>query len=72
MSFQILKKLDLLLGIVPKTKYQEYKINFDQSSMYIFTDGITEIKNLQKVKSLVQLVFKIILLNIKINLITKD
>jgi phosphoserine phosphatase RsbU/P len=35
------------LGIVPKTKYLEYKINFDQSSMYIFTDGITEIKNSQ-------------------------
>ena len=35
------------LGIVPKTKYLEYKINFDQSSMYIFTDGITEIKNPQ-------------------------
>ena len=35
------------LGIVPKTKYLEYKINFNQSSMYIFTDGITEIKNPQ-------------------------
>ena len=35
------------LGIVPKNKYLEYKINFDQSSMYIFTDGITEIKNPQ-------------------------
>ena len=35
------------LGIVPKSKYLEYKINFDQSSMYIFTDGITEIKNPQ-------------------------
>ena len=33
------------LGIVKKTQYQEYKIKFDQSSMYIFTDGITEIKN---------------------------
>ena len=33
------------LGIVSKTQYKEYKINFDQSSMYIFTDGITEIKN---------------------------
>ena len=33
------------LGIVPKNNYQEYKISFDQSSMYIFTDGITEIKN---------------------------
>ena len=33
------------LGIVKKTQYQEYKIKFDQSSMYIFTDGITEIKD---------------------------
>ena len=35
------------LGIVSKTQYKEYKISFDQSSMYIFTDGITEIKNLK-------------------------
>ena len=33
------------LGIVKKTEYKEYKINFEKSSMYIFTDGITEIKN---------------------------
>jgi len=33
------------LGIMPKTKYEEHKISFDNSSMYIFTDGITEIKN---------------------------
>ena len=33
------------LGIVEKTPYKEYKIKFDKSSMYIFTDGITEIKN---------------------------
>ena len=33
------------LGIISKTQYKEYKISFDQSSMYIFTDGITEIKN---------------------------
>ena len=33
------------LGIMPKTKYTESKINFDNSSMYIFTDGITEIKD---------------------------
>ena len=32
------------LGIVKKTKYEEYKIKFENSSMYIFTDGITEIK----------------------------
>jgi sigma-B regulation protein RsbU (phosphoserine phosphatase) len=33
------------LGIVKETKYEEYKIKFENSSMYIFTDGITEIKN---------------------------
>jgi sigma-B regulation protein RsbU (phosphoserine phosphatase) len=35
------------LGIIPKTPYKEYKIKFENSSMYIFTDGITEIKNPQ-------------------------
>ena len=35
------------LGIVSKTQYQEHKINFKNSSMYVFTDGITEIKNPQ-------------------------
>ena len=33
------------LGIMAKTKYTEHKIPFVDSSMYIFTDGITEIKN---------------------------
>ncbi len=33
------------LGIMPKTKYSEHTIPFGDSSMYIFTDGITEIKN---------------------------
>ncbi len=33
------------LGIMPKTKYTEHTISFKDSSMYIFTDGITEIKN---------------------------
>ena len=33
------------LGIMPKTKYTEHTIPFADSSMYIFTDGITEIKN---------------------------
>ena len=33
------------LGIIPNIKYQEHKIKFENSSMYIFTDGITEIKN---------------------------
>ena len=35
------------LGIVSKTQYKEHKISFKNSSMYIFTDGITEIKNPQ-------------------------
>ena len=33
------------LGIMANTKYQEHTIPFDKSSMYIFTDGITEIRN---------------------------
>ena len=33
------------LGIMAKTKYTEHTIPFSDSSMYIFTDGITEIKN---------------------------
>ena len=33
------------LGIMSNTKYTEHKITFEDSSMYIFTDGITEIKN---------------------------
>ena len=33
------------LGIIPNINYQEHKIKFENSSMYIFTDGITEIKN---------------------------
>ena len=33
------------LGIMPNTKYTEHSIPFKKSSMYIFTDGITEIKN---------------------------
>ena len=33
------------LGIMPNTKYTEDTISFSDSSMYIFTDGITEIKN---------------------------
>ncbi len=33
------------LGIIPNIKYQEHTIKFENSSMYIFTDGITEIKN---------------------------
>ncbi len=33
------------LGIIPNIEYKEQKIKFENSSMYIFTDGITEIKN---------------------------
>ena len=33
------------LGIMSKIKYKETKLKFDDSSMYIFTDGITEIKD---------------------------
>ena len=33
------------LGIMANTKYPEHTIPFVNSSMYIFTDGITEIKN---------------------------
>ena len=33
------------LGIMSKTEYSEQTISFTESSMYIFTDGITEIKN---------------------------
>ena len=33
------------LGIMPKIQYKETSINFSNSSMYIFTDGITEIKD---------------------------
>ena len=33
------------LGIAPKFKFKETKISFLNSSMYIFTDGITEIRD---------------------------
>ena len=33
------------LGIMPKIKYNETIIKFSESSMYVFTDGITEIKD---------------------------
>ena len=33
------------LGIMSKIKYKESAINFSESSMYVFTDGITEIKD---------------------------
>ncbi len=34
------------LGIMPKTKYPEHKLSFENSSMYIFTDGITMIDDI--------------------------
>jgi len=33
------------LGVMPKAKYNEHVVPFSESSMYIFTDGITEIKD---------------------------
>ena len=33
------------LGIMSKIKYKETKIKFSESSMYVFTDGITEMKD---------------------------
>ena len=33
------------LGIAPKFKFKETRISFSNSSMYIFTDGITEIRD---------------------------
>jgi len=33
------------LGIAPQFKFTETKISFSNSSMYIFTDGITEIRD---------------------------
>ena len=46
-EFSNFKEAGPPLGIVSKTQYQEHKMNFKNSSMYIFTDGITEIKNSQ-------------------------
>ena len=56
---------------MPKTKYTEHKISFSESSMYIFTDGITEIKN-PKGEMLDLRGFKIILKNINQNLLMID
>ena len=33
------------MGIMPKITYKESSISFAESSMYIFTDGVTEIKD---------------------------
>ena len=44
-SFSTFEEAGPPLGIMAKTKYNETTIGFDESSMYIFTDGITEIKD---------------------------
>ncbi len=44
-SFSNFEEAGPPLGIAPKFKFKETKINFLNSSMYIFTDGITEIKD---------------------------
>ena len=44
-SFSNFEEAGPPLGIAPKYKFKETKINFSNSSMYIFTDGITEIKD---------------------------
>ena len=44
-EFSNFVEADPPLGIMPKIKYKETKINFSESSLYIFTDGITEIKD---------------------------
>ena len=44
-SFTTFEEAGPPLGIMAKTKYNEATIGFDNSSMYIFTDGITEIKD---------------------------
>jgi len=44
-KFSNFVEADPPLGIMPKIKYKETKINFSDSSMYVFTDGITEIRD---------------------------
>ncbi len=44
-SFSTFEDAGPPLGVMPKTKYDESIISFDNSSIYIFTDGITEIKD---------------------------
>ena len=44
-SFSNFEEAGPPLGIAPKFKFKETKISFSNSSMYIFTDGITEIKD---------------------------
>ena len=44
-TFSNLEEAGPPLGIAPKFKFTEKLIPFKESSMYIFTDGITEMKN---------------------------
>ena len=44
-TFSNLEEAGPPLGIAPKFKFTEKLIPFNESSMYIFTDGITEMKN---------------------------
>ena len=44
-TFSNLEEAGPPLGIAPKFKFAEKLIPFKESSMYIFTDGITEMKN---------------------------
>ena len=49
------------LGIMSKINYKETLINFSESSMYVFTDGITEIKdepNHERLKKIVEDIVK--------------
>ena len=44
-TFSVFEEAGPPLGIAPKVEFVEKKISFEKSSMYIFTDGITEIKD---------------------------
>ena len=44
-TFSNFKEAGPPLGIAPKFKFKEELISFKESSMYIFTDGITEMKD---------------------------
>ena len=59
------------LGIAPKFKFTEKLISFKESSMYIFTDGITEMKDTSGTM-LGQEGFQNFIKNIKVFLVHKD
>ena len=44
-NFKTIDEAGPPLGIAPNFKFMEQTISFKESSMYIFTDGITEMKN---------------------------